>query len=107
MKTFYNLLVNTTISSITNYTVWFAIIFFVYLETQSVFATSIISGLFLAGTAITGIWFGSLVDQNKKKTILIVSSVVSLITFAICLVIYLIFPKGTFSRIENPLLWVF
>ena len=57
MKTFYHLLVNTAIASVTNYTVWFAITFFVYLETKSVFATGTISGIYLTWTMLSGFWF--------------------------------------------------
>ena len=54
-------------------TIWFALIFFMYLETRSVTATSIVSGIFLVLTASLGIWFGSLVDHNKKKNVMILS----------------------------------
>lgn len=63
MKTFYQILVNTVLSNVTNMTVWFALIFFVYLETHSVTATSIISGIYLVMTASLGIWFGSQIGR--------------------------------------------
>lgn len=67
LKTFYQLLGNTIVSSVTNMTVWFALVFFVYLETRSVTATSIVTGIYLVATAVSGIWFGSLVDHYKKR----------------------------------------
>ena len=54
-KVFYNLLVNTLLVSVINFTVWFALSFYVYLQTRSVFATGVVSGLFLVLTAGTGI----------------------------------------------------
>ena len=60
MRTFAHLLVNTLLVTVINFTVWFAITFYVYLQTRSVFATGTISGIFLVATASTGIWFGSL-----------------------------------------------
>jgi DHA3 family multidrug efflux protein-like MFS transporter len=107
MNIFYNVLVNTVISSITNMTVWFAIIFYVYLQTKSVFATSIISGLWLVGSAASGFWFGSIVDHNKKKSVMIVSSIISMVAFAIGLAIYLVVGNDAFTTISNPILWVF
>lgn len=107
MNTFYHLLVNSLIASITNFTVWFAIIFFVYLETQSVFATSIISGLWLISTAVSSFWFGSLVDHNKKKWIMLVSSAISLTMYVLGLVLYLSVNGNSFSDITNPILWIF
>ena len=83
MKTFYQILANSVLSNVTNMTVWFALVFFMYLETKSVTATSIVSGIYLVMTASLGIWFGSLVDHNKKKTVMILSGVISLIIYII------------------------
>jgi len=91
----------------TNLTVWFALIFFVYLQTHSVFATSMIAGMHLVITAISGIWFGSLVDHHHKKQVMLTSSVVSLTTYIAGLILFLIFPQTSFSSINSPILWVF
>lgn len=107
MKTFYQLLGNTIISSVTNFTVWFAIIFFVYLKTESVFATSIMSGLYLVGTSASGFWFGSLVDHHKKKSMMLLSSTVSLITYTISFLIYIFAPESAFTEVSSVTLWVF
>jgi len=107
MRVFYQILANTLISSVTNFTVWFAIIFYVYLQTKSVFATSIISGLFLVSTAISGFWFGSLVDRYKKKNMMILSSIVSLIIYIIGFLIYTTAPPDAFTSISSVTLWIF
>ena len=73
MKTFYQILANTVLINATNMTVWYAMVFFIYLETKSVTATSIVSGIYLVLAAALGIWFGSLVDHNKKKNVMILS----------------------------------
>jgi DHA3 family multidrug efflux protein-like MFS transporter len=62
-RLFRHALVNTLVAGVVNFTVWFAVTFWVYLQTRSVFATGVISGIFLALTAGSGIWFGSLVDR--------------------------------------------
>jgi MFS transporter, DHA3 family, multidrug efflux protein len=107
MKTFYHLLVNTLISSVTNYTVWFAITFYVYLETRSVFATAMISGIYLVTTATFGFWFGSLIDNHKKKIIMLLSSFFSLLVYALCFIIYITAAPNTFKDPANPTLWIF
>lgn len=107
MKTFYYILANNLIASITNFTVWFALIFFVYLETKSVLTTSIMSGIFLVSTAITGLWFGSIVDHNKKKNVMLLSSFLSLGIFGLAFVMYLSAPIGAFANLQSPLLWTF
>lgn len=107
MKAFYHLLANNLISSIVNFTVWFAITFYIYLQTRSVLATGIISGIYVAATALTGIWFGSLVDHHKKKTIMMVSSIVTLVSFVLSYIIYLSVPQEAFKDITSPVLWIF
>lgn len=107
MKTFYQILANTVLSNVTNMTVWFALIFFVYLETHSVTATSIISGIYLVLTAALGIWFGSLVDHNKKKKVMILSGAISLSIYIIGFIIYLIYPAETWKNPTSVTLWVF
>ncbi len=107
MKTFYQLLGNTLLASTLNFTVWFAITFFVFLQTRSVFATGIISGIYLVLTAVSGIWFGGLVDNNKKKQVMISSSLVSLIFYLAGFALYISVPPDTFKDPGNPMLWVF
>lgn len=106
MRTFYQLLGNTIIASITNFTVWFAITFFVFLETKSVFATGMISGIYLVLTAISGFWFGSLVDHHKKKYIMLVSSLVSLLVYIVAFIIYVLAAPDAFKHTESITLWI-
>lgn len=107
MKTFYHLLGNAIISNITNMTVWFALIFFVYLETRSVMATSFISGIYLVAVALSGFWFGSLVDHYKKKHMMLLSGFVSLLIYAIGFFIYLAVSPETWKDPTNSTLWIF
>jgi DHA3 family multidrug efflux protein-like MFS transporter len=106
VRVFYQLLVSTLLVSVTNYTVWFAITFYTYLETRSVFATGVVSGIFLVMTALTGIWFGSLVDAHPKKTIMQVSAGVSLALYAVALVVYLVTPRAEFRDPLSARLWI-
>jgi MFS family permease len=104
-RTFYQLLVSTLLVSVINFTVWFAITFYVYLQTRSVFATGVISGIFLVMTALTGIWFGSLVDHHAKKTMMQVSAVVSFLLYAAAAAIYQVTPHGSFTDPTSVALW--
>jgi DHA3 family multidrug efflux protein-like MFS transporter len=107
MKTFYQLLGNTIVAGITNMTVWFALIFYVYLETRSVMATSIVSGIYLTAVALSGMWFGSLVDHYKKKRLMLISGVVSLVIYIIGFAVYALAPEGAFKEPTSLILWLF
>lgn len=107
MRAFYQLLANTLVASITNYTVWFAIIFYAYLQTQSVVTTSIISGIFLVTTAVSSFWFGSLVDRYRKKPLMVLSGLVSLVMYVIGFFIYVTAGDEAFTQLTSPTLWGF
>ena len=106
IKDFYFLLGNSLIANLINMTVWFALVFFVYLETKAVIVTSVTSGIFLATIAITGFWFGSLVDHHKKKPLMILSSIFSLITYVLGLFVYIGASDDTFKNVTSPTLWL-
>ena len=63
---FLHCLANTLLANIVNFTVWFALTFWIFLETKSVLATGMIAGIYLVLTAAFAIWFGSLVDHHRK-----------------------------------------
>lgn len=107
MKSFYQILINTLVASITNLTVWFAIVFFAYLQTQSVLSTSIMSGAYLLLVAGTGFWLGSIVDHHQKKQVMLWSSIVSLILYVLSFTLYISVDANVFTSVDNPLLWVF
>jgi len=47
MTTFHRVLANNLVANITNYTVWFALTFRVFLVTRSMFASGMIAGVYL------------------------------------------------------------
>lgn len=106
VKNFYYLLANTLLANLINMTVWFALVFFVYIETKAVIVTSITSGIYLATVAITGFWFGSLVDHYKKKQIMLISSAISLVVYIIGFIVYVTAPEGAFTYMSSSTLWI-
>jgi len=105
MRPFHHLLANNLVANITNFTVWFALTFWVYLETQSVFATGMIAGLYLVLTAGLAFWFGSLVDHHRKKRVMLGSSLASLIIYAASFIVLLATPEAARSDVASPMLW--
>ena len=107
MKPFHQLLVNNLVANITNFTVWFAITFWIFLETRSVFATGMIAGIYLVLTGALGIWFGSLVDHHRKRSMMLVSSAVSLAIYAAALGAYALDPGIRIATTTSITLWLF
>lgn len=106
-RTFYAVLVNTLTASLTNTIVWFAVTFWAYLETRSVFATSIMAGIYLATVALSGFALGSLVDHHRKKKAMMISSIGSLLLYVLAFLVYVSTPETVFKNPSSVLLWVF
>jgi DHA3 family multidrug efflux protein-like MFS transporter len=106
-KLFYAVLGNTVVASVVNTFVWFAVTFWVYLETKSVIATSVMAGVFLVTTALSGYLLGAIVDRYKKKAAMMLSSIISLFLYAAAWIIYVSTPPEAFADPSSPILWVF
>src|SRR4029453_16508259 len=106
-RVFAHVLASSLAVSVANFTVWFAVTFWIYLETRSVFATGVIAGVFLVATAATGTWFGSLVDRHRKHAVIQASAIASLVFYAMALALYLLLPEAVWRDAASPLLWVF
>lgn len=107
MRTFYRLLANSVVATFTNMFVWFAVTFWLYLQTRSVLASSILSGVYLGAIALSGFMLGSLVDRFKKQHVMLASSVGSLSCYALSGLIFALAPATAFAAPSSPLLWVF
>lgn len=106
-KIFYALLANSLAAGILNTVVWFAVTFWVYLETRSVLTTSVMAGVYVLTVALSGVFLGSLVDRFRKKTSMLVSSTITLCFYAAAFAVYTFDGPAHFARVDNPLLWVF
>ncbi|MDX2274421.1 MAG: MFS transporter [Hyphomonadaceae bacterium] len=107
MAAFHHLLANNLVANITNFTVWFALTFWVFLETHSVFATGLIAGIYLVLSSSLGIWFGSLVDHHSKKRVMLASSAASFGLYALSLAALVVLPEEKLIDIAAPYLWGF
>ena len=105
MRTFHQILANTLVASITNSTLWFALTFWVYLETRSVFATGTIAGIYVGSIALSGFWFGSIVDHHYKRSVMLLSSAVSFGFYALALGLLLWVDHELFMALGQPYLW--
>ncbi|MEW9855599.1 MFS transporter [Novosphingobium sp. M1R2S20] len=104
---FHLILANNLVQNVINFTVWFALVFWAFLETRSVTVTGMIGGIYLVFTAGFAIWFGSLVDHNRKKRIMLASSAGSFVLYAASLAAYFFAPKEALVRVDGATLWGF
>jgi MFS transporter, DHA3 family, multidrug efflux protein len=102
---FYRILANNLIAGVTNNFVWFALTFWVFIETQSVLATSWIAGIFALASMFGGFLFGPIVDRERKKTAMVHSSLLSLGSYLIGALIFFLAPPATFLSAASPTLW--
>ena len=107
VEPFHLILANNLVQNVTNFTVWFALVFWAFLETRSVFVTGMIGGIYLVFTAGFAIWFGSLVDHNRKKRVMLISSAASFVLYGLSLAAYALVPDEALARVEGPVLWAF
>lgn len=107
MKRFYAVLINTLIANVTTSYLWFALTFWLYLQTKSVLATAIVGGVYMLFIAFCGLLFGTFVDKNYKKRVMVISSVVSTIAYVAAGLMYLVVGGDKIADLSSPLLWLF
>ena len=95
------------VAFVTNNFVWFAVTFWVYLETKSVIATSVMAGIFTLTVVFSGFLLGSLVDRYPKKRVMLLSSFASLVLYAIAGLIFVTTPAEVLKDASSLRLWIF
>lgn len=105
-RTFRQLLLNTLMTGVTSTFLWFAVTFWVYLETRSVVATGVIGGAFSVSSALIGPFFGTYVDRHLKRRALVLTTATSLACFVLAATVYVSADAGDLLRLTNPWFWV-
>lgn len=106
-RIFYHLLGNNLLATVTNMFVWFAVTFWVFLETQSVLATSYIAGIFAVSNMVSAFFFGSIVDHTRKQTAMMYSSLLSLGFYLLAGIVYFTSDPASFTNATSVSLWLF
>ncbi|OGL21831.1 multidrug transporter [Candidatus Saccharibacteria bacterium RIFCSPHIGHO2_01_FULL_45_15] len=107
MRQFYNVLLNTLVANVTTSYLWFALTFWVYLETRSVLATAFIGGSYMLLVAILSLVFGTIVDHNKKKVVMMASTIITFVAYAIAGIMFLLFPEDQLINWKSGVFWLF
>src|SRR5688572_9776850 len=106
MAVFRQLLVNTLATGVTSSFLWFALTFWVYLETRSVVATGVIGGAFSISSALIGPFFGTFADRHRKHTAMMLSTVVSILCFAVATLTFVSVEADDLLRLRSPWFWL-
>ncbi|MGW8483232.1 MFS transporter [Microbacterium sp. NPDC055903] len=106
-QAFTNVLINTLVANVTTSFLWFALTFWVYIETQSVLATGIIGGAYMLLVALFAMVFGTIVDRHRKHAVMVLSSVISAAAFLVAGILYLWQPETELLNLSGPWFWLF
>lgn len=106
-RTFAHVLVNTLVANVTTSFLWFALTFWVYLETRSVLATGVVGGAYMLMLALFAMLFGTLVDRHRKRDVLVGSSLVTMAAFLAAGVLYAWVGPGAIVDMTGPWFWLF
>jgi DHA3 family multidrug efflux protein-like MFS transporter len=106
-RTFAQVLVNTAVANVTTSFLWFALTFWVYLETHSVLATGVIGGAYMLLVAVFSMAFGTIVDRHRKHAVMVFAGAVTLLAFGVSGGLYLAFPERVLLDIGGPMFWLF
>ena len=106
-RTFLQVLVNTAVANVTTSYLWFALTFWVYIETRSVLATGIVGGAYMLLVAVFSMGFGTYVDRHRKHLVMVLAGAVTLVAFTVSGALYLVFPESVLLDLGGPMFWVF
>ncbi|GAA3547242.1 chloramphenicol efflux pump [Aeromicrobium flavum] len=106
-RTFGHVLVNTLVANVTTSFLWFALTFWVYLETRSVLATGVVGGAYMLMLAVFSMYFGTLVDRHRKRDVLLGSSLVTMAAFVAAGALYAGVGPDAIVDMTGPWFWLF
>ncbi|MDQ5963731.1 MAG: transporter, family, multidrug efflux protein [Patescibacteria group bacterium] len=101
MRNFYSVLLNTLIANVTTSYLWFALTFWIYLETKSVLATGIVGGSYMLLVAMLSLVFGVVVDHNKKKKVMVWASMVTLAFYVLAGVGFMLHTEAQLTNLHS------
>jgi MFS transporter, DHA3 family, multidrug efflux protein len=106
-RTFAAILVNTALANITTSYLWFALTFWVYLETRNVIATGVVGGAYMLLIGLSSISFGTFVDRYRKLSVMRFAAAFTLVMFVLSGVMFLLTPASALLDLARPWFWVF
>ena len=105
--TFGHVLVNTAVANVTTSYLWWALTFWVYLETRSVLATGIIGGAYMLLVALCSMAFGTIVDRHRKHRVMVFAGAFTVVAFSISAGLFAAFDEAVLLDLGGPMFWIF
>ena len=106
-SSFLQLLINTAVANLISNYLWFALVFWVYLETRSILATGVLGGIYMLLISLLSMHFGSVVDRHRKHFVMRASAWISLAAFIIATSMFFSIPHSELLNTGAPWLWIF
>ncbi|AGF73516.1 MFS transporter [Corynebacterium halotolerans] len=107
MTNFHHVLANTLIANVTTSYLWFALTFWVYLETRNVALAGVLNGTYVLLIAVGSIFFGSVVDHNRKKNVMMFAAVATFIAFTLAAGVWAGWVDPDDVSADDTALWLF
>ncbi|MDN6432087.1 MAG: MFS transporter [Corynebacterium flavescens] len=107
MRQFHHILVNTLIANVTTGFLFFALTFWIYLQTGDVALTGIVTGSYMASVALGSVFFGSVVDHHYKKNVMVFAATATLVCYLLAAAVWVVWLDHESMSISDPALWAF
>jgi len=106
-RTFLHVLVNTAVANVTTSFLWFALTFWIYVETRNVIATGVIGASYMLFVSAFGMFFGTLVDRFRKKAVMVWATLVALAVFVLDALFFFAVGEDGIKDLGLPWFWIF
>jgi DHA3 family multidrug efflux protein-like MFS transporter len=106
-RTFLQVLVNTAVANVTTSFLWFALTFWIYVETRNVIATGVIGASYMLFLSLFGMFFGTLVDRFRKKAVMVWATLAALAVFVLDAAFFFAIGEDGIKDLGLPWFWVF
>ncbi|MCD0443038.1 MFS transporter [Glycomyces sp. A-F 0318] len=106
-QTFLQVLVNTAVANVTTSFLWFALTFWIYVETRNVIATGVIGASYMLFVSVFSMLFGTLVDRFRKKAVMTWATLAALAVFVLDAMFFLAVGEERIGDLSLPWFWIF
>ncbi|SDE18044.1 MFS transporter [Glycomyces harbinensis] len=106
-RTFLHVLVNTAVANVTTSFLWFALTFWIYVETRNVIATGVIGASYMIFISLFSMLFGTLVDRFRKKAVMVWATLAALAVFVLDALFFIAVGEERIADLGLPWFWIF